>query len=156
MVRAPILPYRLWAILHRCVVACRATGPRPEVSSLICCHIVGAVPMVPFASLPVDRETADQTSVGARLRSVCMLFQPLHRLLPHTPPAWGDGRRLGLRKDGCFHGFRNRKVFLAKLSVSQVSHSLQAQRDRMHEGHPRYKSRDLGRDQEVQLLRRTL
>jgi hypothetical protein len=25
----------------------------------------------------VDRETADQTSVGARLRSVCMLFQPL-------------------------------------------------------------------------------
>ena len=82
--------------------------------------------------------------------------EPDHVIFPIPPQRGMTAGRLGLRKDGCFHGFRNRKVLLAKLSVSQVSHSLQAQRDRMHEGHPRYNSCDLGRDQEVQLLRRTL
>ena len=56
--------------------------PRPTVSSPnLLSHRPGAVP-IPFASLPVDRETADQTSVGARLRSVSMLFQPLQRENP--------------------------------------------------------------------------
>lgn len=48
--------------------------------------------MVPFASLPVDRETADQTSVGARLRKgsylplVCALcfFNRYSPYLMHT------------------------------------------------------------------------